>query len=88
MFEAIVKEERHVYWIYGGLLSCAYPLQHLDSIDPSTGEINGNSGLALVVYGNSLEHLCLLPNLLEELVTKKWTAYGKRESVFRSKRVS
>lgn len=79
MFEAIVKEERYVYWIYGGLLSCAHPLQHLDSIDPSTGEINRNSGLALVVYGNSAEHLHLLPNLLEELVTKKWITYGRRE---------
>lgn len=79
MFEAILKEERHVYWIYGGLMSCAYPLQHLDSIDPSTGEINGNSGLTLVVYGNSPEHLHLLPNLLEALVNKKWNAYAKRE---------
>jgi hypothetical protein len=78
MFEAIVKEERHVYWTYGGVLSAAYPLQHLDSIGP-TGEINRNSGLALVVYGNSLEHLLLLPNLLEELVQKKWVTYARRE---------
>lgn len=79
MFESIVKEERHVYWAYGGLLSCAYPLQHLDSIDPSSGEINRNSALALVVYGNSADHLCLLPNLLEELVTKKWYTYARKE---------
>ncbi|KAI6177064.1 Nanchung [Aphelenchoides bicaudatus] len=79
MFESIVKEERHIYWVYGNLLSCAYPLQHLDSIDPSTGEINRNSALALVVYGNSAEHLHLLPNLLEELVTKKWHTYARKE---------
>lgn len=79
MFESIVKEERHIYWVYGSLLSCAYPLQHLDSIDTQNGEINRNSGLALVVYGNSADHLNLLPNLLEELVTKKWLTYAKRE---------
>jgi transient receptor potential cation channel subfamily V protein 5 len=79
MFEAIVQEERYTYWTYGGLVSCAYPLQNLDSIDPSSGEINRNSALALVVYGNSAEHLSLLPNLLEELVTKKWNTYARRE---------
>lgn len=57
----------------------AYPLEHLDSINPASGKINQNSALAIVVYGNSAEHLNLLPNLLEELVHKKWITYGKQE---------
>ncbi|KAI6201301.1 Nanchung [Aphelenchoides besseyi] len=79
MFHLIVKEERHIYWTYGGVMSAGYPLQHLDSIEPSTGEINRNSGLALVIYGNSADHLLLLPDLLEELIYKKWTTYARRE---------
>ncbi|VDM40796.1 unnamed protein product [Toxocara canis] len=71
MFEKIAKEERQVYWTYGGVMSAAYPLEHLDSIEPSTGRLNPNSALAIVVYGNSAEHLNLLPNLLEQLVHKK-----------------
>uniref|UniRef100_A0A7E4V2A9 Ion_trans domain-containing protein n=1 Tax=Panagrellus redivivus TaxID=6233 RepID=A0A7E4V2A9_PANRE len=36
MFEHIVEEEREVHWTYGGVMSAAYPLEHLDSIEPST----------------------------------------------------
>ncbi|CAI4222328.1 unnamed protein product [Auanema sp. JU1783] len=78
MFEKIVEAERMVYWTYGGLQSAAYPLEHLDSIEPSTGNINRNSALALVVYGEKSEHLQLLPNLLEQLVQRKWATYGRR----------
>ncbi|KHN82690.1 Transient receptor potential cation channel subfamily V member 5 [Toxocara canis] len=78
MFEKIAKEERQVYWTYGGVMSAAYPLEHLDSIEPSTGRLNPNSALAIVVYGNSAEHLNLLPNLLEQLVHKKWITYGRK----------
>lgn len=76
MFEHIVEVEREVHWIYGGIMSAAYPLEHLDSIEPSTGKVNRNSALAIVVYGNRSEHLCLLPGLLEQLVHKKWETYG------------
>ncbi|KAE9550100.1 hypothetical protein FO519_006692 [Halicephalobus sp. NKZ332] len=76
MFEHIVEVEREVHWTYGGVMSAAYPLEHLDSIDPSTGKVNRNSALAIVVYGNTSEHLSLLPGLLEQLVHKKWETYG------------
>uniref|UniRef100_A0A915A642 Ion transport domain-containing protein n=1 Tax=Parascaris univalens TaxID=6257 RepID=A0A915A642_PARUN len=83
MFEKIVEEERQVYWTYGGVMSAAYPLEHLDSIEPSTGRLNRNSALAIVVYGNSAEHLNLLPNLLEQLVQKKWiTLFGQLATFF------
>ncbi|KAI1728806.1 ion transport protein domain-containing protein [Ditylenchus destructor] len=79
MFERIVEVERQVYWTYGGVLCAAYPLEHLDSIEPSTGKLNRNSALTIIVYGNSAEHLSLLPNLLEELVHKKWITYARQE---------
>lgn len=79
MFENIAEVERHIYWTYGGVMSAAYPLEHLDSIEPTSGQVNRNSALAIVVYGNSAEHLNLLPNLLEQLVHKKWITYGKQE---------
>ncbi|VDK44106.1 unnamed protein product [Anisakis simplex] len=78
MFERIVEEEREVCWTYGGMMSAVYPLEHLDSIEPSSGRLNRNSALAIVVYGNSTEHLSLLPNLLEKLVHKKWVTYGRK----------
>ena len=76
MFEHIAEVEREVHWTYGGVMSAAYPLEHLDSIEPSTGKVNRNSALAIVVYGNRTEHLSLLPGLLEQLVHKKWETYG------------
>uniref|UniRef100_A0AC34GPH0 Ion transport domain-containing protein n=1 Tax=Panagrolaimus sp. ES5 TaxID=591445 RepID=A0AC34GPH0_9BILA len=76
MFEHIVEVEREVHWTYGAVKSAAYPLEHLDSIEPSTGKLNRNSALAIIVYGNSTEHLCLLPHLLERLVHRKWETYG------------
>lgn len=79
MFNKIVDVERQVHWTYRGIMSAAYPLEHLDSIDPATGNINRNSALAIIVYGNSINHLNLLPNLLEELVHKKWITYAKKE---------
>uniref|UniRef100_A0A914YDM3 Ion transport domain-containing protein n=1 Tax=Panagrolaimus superbus TaxID=310955 RepID=A0A914YDM3_9BILA len=76
MFEHIVEVEREVHWTYGAVKSAAYPLEHLDSIEPSTGKLNRNSALAIIVYGNSTEHLSLLPHLLERLVHRKWETYG------------
>uniref|UniRef100_A0A0N4ZE83 ANK_REP_REGION domain-containing protein n=1 Tax=Parastrongyloides trichosuri TaxID=131310 RepID=A0A0N4ZE83_PARTI len=83
MFAKIVTKERQVLWTYGGVRSSHYPLEHIDSIEPSTGKLNRNSALALVVYGNTSEHLILLPNLLEQLVHRKWITYGKK-TLYRS----
>uniref|UniRef100_A0AC35U522 ANK_REP_REGION domain-containing protein n=1 Tax=Rhabditophanes sp. KR3021 TaxID=114890 RepID=A0AC35U522_9BILA len=82
MFFKIAKKERDVLWTYGDVMSIHYPLEHIDSIEPSTGKLNRNSALALAVYGNSIEHLNLLPNLLEKLVHQKWKTYG-RQTLFR-----
>ncbi|CAD5222224.1 unnamed protein product [Bursaphelenchus xylophilus] len=79
MFAKILKKEREVYWTYRGVRSSGYPLEHIDSIHPKTGEINPNSALVLVIYGASHEHLQLLPNLLEKLINCKWTSYARRE---------
>lgn len=77
MFEMIVEEERLVDWTFGGVMAANYPLEHVDSIEPSTGNVNRNSALALVVYGPTGEHLSLLPGLLEQLVQKKWKTYAR-----------
>ncbi|CAB3406138.1 unnamed protein product [Caenorhabditis bovis] len=78
MMQKIVEEERTVNWTYGRTQSAAYPLEHLDSIEPNTGKINKNSVLNIAVYGEKAEHLQLLPNLLEQLVHHKWNAYGRK----------
>lgn len=91
MMEKIIEEESVVDWTYGKVQSAAYPLEHLDSIEPTSGkaidglteqsshsQINPQSALALVVYGEKVDHLQLLPNLLDQLVQQKWQTYGKR----------
>ncbi|CEF70898.1 Nanchung [Strongyloides ratti] len=78
MFVKIMTKEKVVLWTYGDVRCSHYPLEHIDSIEPSSGKINRNSALALVVYGNTSEHLNLLPNLIEKLVHKKWVTYGKK----------
>uniref|UniRef100_A0A8R1DRC5 Ion_trans domain-containing protein n=1 Tax=Caenorhabditis japonica TaxID=281687 RepID=A0A8R1DRC5_CAEJA len=76
--QKIVEEERMINWTYGKAQSAAYPLEHLDSIEPTSGGINQKSVLTIAVYGDKAEHLQLLPNLLEKLVMEKWQAYGKK----------
>uniref|UniRef100_A0A0K0FHM7 ANK_REP_REGION domain-containing protein n=1 Tax=Strongyloides venezuelensis TaxID=75913 RepID=A0A0K0FHM7_STRVS len=78
MFVKTATKEKEVLWVYGDVRYCHYPLEHIDSIEPSSGKINRNSALALAVYGNTTEHLSLLPNLLEKLVHKKWITYGRK----------
>ncbi|TMS36062.1 hypothetical protein L596_003324 [Steinernema carpocapsae] len=78
MFEKILNSERKILWTYGKVLMTACPLAHIDSVDPSSGELNLYSALALAVYGKSDNHLALLPNILEYIVKKKWSAFGKQ----------
>ncbi|GMR47654.1 hypothetical protein PMAYCL1PPCAC_17849, partial [Pristionchus mayeri] len=72
------EEERVVDWTYGKVRQALYPLEHIDSIHPGKGKINRNSALALAVYGETDDHLLLLPGLLEKLVHRKWTTYGRK----------
>ncbi|GMS95405.1 hypothetical protein PENTCL1PPCAC_17580, partial [Pristionchus entomophagus] len=78
MMEFIIEEERVVDWTYGKVRQALYPLEHIDSIHPGKGKINRNSALALAVYGETDAHLLLLPDLLEKLVQRKWTTYGRK----------
>ncbi|EFO93876.1 CRE-OCR-4 protein [Caenorhabditis remanei] len=78
MMQKIVEEERTVNWTYGRTQSAAYPLEHVDSIEPTSGSINQKSVLTIAVYGEKAEHLSLLPHLLEQLVHHKWIAYGRK----------
>ncbi|KAI6189084.1 Transient receptor potential cation channel subfamily V member 6 [Aphelenchoides besseyi] len=78
MFEQILKLESDVIWQYGDAASTAFPLAKLDTINQETGELNEDSGLSLIVYGESNEHLDLLDGLVEELLQAKWKAFGRQ----------
>ncbi|CAG9536206.1 unnamed protein product [Cercopithifilaria johnstoni] len=78
MFELILKLEADVVWIYGNVSSFAYPLARIDTISQETGEMNEDSALSLIVYGETTKHLELLDGLLEELLEAKWKAFGRR----------
>ncbi|KAH7718989.1 Protein OCR-2 [Aphelenchoides avenae] len=78
MFDEILKLESNIVWNYGDASSVSYPLAKIDTINQETGELNEDSALSLVVYGDSEQHLDLLDGLLEDLLQAKWDAFGKR----------
>ncbi|KAI6226461.1 Transient receptor potential cation channel subfamily V member 6 [Aphelenchoides fujianensis] len=78
MFEQILKLESDVIWQYGDAASTAFPLAKIDTINQETGELNEDSALSLIVYGETNEHLDLLDGLVEELLQAKWKAFGRR----------
>ena len=51
MFFHIANLEREVYWQIGNVTCSAYPIEQLDSINSSTGELNTVSALNLIVFG-------------------------------------
>ncbi|VIO98414.1 Uncharacterized protein BM_BM5691 [Brugia malayi] len=77
MFEQILKLEANVIWLYGDASSHAYPLAKLDTINQETGELNEDSALSLIVYGESTKHLQLLDGLLGDLLQVKWESFGR-----------
>uniref|UniRef100_A0A915Q646 ANK_REP_REGION domain-containing protein n=1 Tax=Setaria digitata TaxID=48799 RepID=A0A915Q646_9BILA len=77
MFEQILKLEADVIWMYGDASSHAYPLAELDTINQETGELNEDSALSLIVYGETTKHLQLLDGLLGDLLQAKWEAFGR-----------
>ncbi|KAI1701171.1 ankyrin repeats (3 copies) domain-containing protein [Ditylenchus destructor] len=77
MFQRILQLESNTVWNYGQSASVAYPLARIDTINQETGQLNEDSALSLVVYGESMEHLDLLDGLLEDLLKAKWQSYGR-----------
>ncbi len=53
MFFHIANIEREVYWQIGNVCCSAYPIEQLDTINSSTGELNMQSALNLIVFGVS-----------------------------------
>ncbi|KAI6177885.1 Transient receptor potential cation channel subfamily V member 6 [Aphelenchoides bicaudatus] len=81
MFEQILKLESNILWQYGDAASTAFPLGNIDTINQETGELNEDSALSLIVYGESNDHLDLLDGLVEELLQAKWKAFGRKRWV-------
>ncbi|KHN81190.1 Transient receptor potential cation channel subfamily V member 5 [Toxocara canis] len=78
MFEHILKLEAEVIWVHRDVSVIAYPLSNIDTIDQRNGELNEDSALSQVVYGETRDHLSLLDGLLGDLVHAKWIEFGKR----------
>ncbi|XP_014468135.1 PREDICTED: transient receptor potential cation channel subfamily V member 5 isoform X1 [Dinoponera quadriceps] len=77
MFFHILNIEREIYWQIGSITCAAYPLSQIDTIDNTTGAINKNSALNLVVFGDKDEHLELLEGTLVDLLNAKWNTFVK-----------
>ncbi|XP_035213588.1 transient receptor potential cation channel subfamily V member 5-like, partial [Stegodyphus dumicola] len=73
----ILKLQREIYWELGNITCAAYPLDDIDTIDSTTGDINKLSVLNLVVYGERLHHLDMLSGLLADLLNAKWNTFVK-----------
>uniref|UniRef100_A0A914UT89 Ion transport domain-containing protein n=1 Tax=Plectus sambesii TaxID=2011161 RepID=A0A914UT89_9BILA len=77
MFEQILAFERDILWTYGDVVCSAYPLAKIDSIDQQTGQLNQDSALSLITYGETGDHLDLLDGLMEDLLEEKWKAFAR-----------
>lgn len=77
IFFHILKLEREVYWQIGGIVCAAYPLQHIDTIDTATGEINNVSALNLIVYGDREGHIDMMDRMVMDLLHAKWNSFVK-----------
>lgn len=77
MFFHILNIEREIYWQLGSITCAAYPLELIDTIDVNTGQINKDSCLNLVAFGDKLEHLDLLDGVLIDLLKTKWNKFVK-----------
>ncbi|CAG9802186.1 unnamed protein product [Chironomus riparius] len=77
MFFHILNIDREIYWQLGSITCAAYPLEQLDTIDTKTGNINKDSALNLVVFGDKDEHLDLLEGVLIDLLKTKWNSFVK-----------
>ncbi|CAM1318145.1 Nan (predicted) [Pycnogonum litorale] len=77
IFAHMLDLQREIYWQLGNITSTAYPLSEVDTICAETGNINRNSALNLVVFGDQSNHLDMLEGLLIELLNAKWNKYVK-----------
>ncbi|XP_061510330.1 transient receptor potential cation channel subfamily V member 5 [Anopheles gambiae] len=77
MFFHIMNIEREIYWQLGSITCAAYPLGLIDTIDVETGNINKDSALNLVAFGDKDEHLDLLDGVLIDLLKTKWNTFVK-----------
>ncbi|XP_037940165.1 transient receptor potential cation channel subfamily V member 5 [Teleopsis dalmanni] len=77
MFFHIMSIEREIYWQLGSITCAAYPLSKIDTIDGKTGNINKDSALNFVVFGDKLEHLELLDGVVIDLLKTKWNTFVK-----------
>ncbi|CAD6199037.1 unnamed protein product [Caenorhabditis auriculariae] len=75
MFDKILQLECEKVWTYGGSRCIAYPLTKIDTIDELSGEMNEQSALSLVVYGETNEHLELMDGLIEKILDEKWASW-------------
>ncbi|CAI4228757.1 unnamed protein product [Auanema sp. JU1783] len=78
MFDLILDLEALCPWRYGDIICKEYPLANIDTISEEDGTLNPNSVLANVVYGDKSDHLDFFDGLMEELLERKWEAFGKK----------
>ncbi|XP_035828047.1 transient receptor potential cation channel subfamily V member 5 isoform X2 [Aplysia californica] len=76
MYEHILEIIREVYWLYGNVTSAGYPLDDIDTIS-DTGEINCDSALHLIVYGEDEGHLNMMDGLIVTLLQEKWKTFAR-----------
>ncbi|XP_048244960.1 transient receptor potential cation channel subfamily V member 5-like isoform X3 [Haliotis rufescens] len=76
MYEHILEIEREVFWLFGNVTCAGYPLEDIDTIS-STGEINKDSALNLIVYGEEEGHLDMMDGLVVNLLKEKWKTFAR-----------
>ncbi|KIH45351.1 hypothetical protein ANCDUO_24608 [Ancylostoma duodenale] len=79
LFYLILELEGQSVWVYGEASCSSYPLTKIDTINEVTGEMNEESALSLVVYGQITGGLIQSDGSLANTTTGQfqWTSTGE-----------
>ncbi|XP_035225616.1 transient receptor potential cation channel subfamily V member 5-like [Stegodyphus dumicola] len=78
IFREMLEFSSLEFWRYSNITCSGYPLNALDSLQPS-GRANLNSALMIILKGNSSEHLDMLEGgVIQRLLEEKWKTFAQR----------
>ncbi|XP_070558282.1 transient receptor potential cation channel subfamily V member 6-like isoform X2 [Ptychodera flava] len=83
LFQSMLEFTSTTLWKFGTLQCVTYPLEEVDSIKP-TGELDLQSALSIIVFGDEDEHLEMVEGgVIYLLLQEKWQVFAKRQFITR-----
>ncbi|CAJ0934944.1 unnamed protein product, partial [Mesorhabditis belari] len=82
IYDLILSLEMDIVWRYRDVVCKAYPLVDIDTIGEEAADLNMNSVLANIVYGDKEQHLEFFDGFIDQLLQKKWETFGKKRLLY------